>query len=60
MQVLEALGMTAEELAYFTCRGDLTPIHVCRMGFAGEHRRAPWRATLGARLLARDSWLDER
>ena len=33
---MEALGMQAHELAYFTCDEDATPIHVCRMGFAGE------------------------
>ena len=36
MKVISALGLTPAELARFTSDKAATPIHVCRMGFAGE------------------------
>jgi hypothetical protein len=36
MEVLKALQLAEAELALFTCDKASTPVHVCRMGFAGE------------------------
>ena len=36
MRVLRALHLSAAELALFTCDQSATPVHVCRMGFAGK------------------------